>query len=365
MSTNNEKPTLKLSPFADYVIECDLRLFGSNEKPLKRSRLINQIIVNYCDDSDIVRRASDVVTENELKTLFRRMNITLTKSQLISFRDSAQISQEKYTYPSESVETRIALSQEALNKLDRYSEDISYAALRNIFRQGDSFSAAHFISALVEEYAALPMYRREAIFYADIMNKAAEAIRRNNDGETCYLFIDTPKSDIKVKIYPVKILLDEWSTYNYLIGIGIYDPEKGETPMCMRMSNINKADIVTSDNILVYHNQQMIDELYRRIKSRGIMFIGSPCYEGEVIRIRLTKNGFDLYNSIVFMRPRYDLIEQLGNGDYIMTFSCTQWQVFNYFKRMGSDVEALEPVQLREKFAGFYRSANELYNDYP
>lgn len=363
MADMNEKPVLKLSPFADHVMECDLRLFGSTENPLKLSRLVNQIILNYCEESDTVRKASDVITESELKLLFSRMNITLNRSQLISFRNSAQIMQNRYRYPEDALERRIALSGEALNILDIYADDPAYAALRNIYRKGDSFSSAHFISALVEEYARLPMYRREAIFYADIMKIAAEAIRRNSAGEICYLFIDSPKKDIRIKMYPVEILLDEWSTYNYLIGIGIYAPEIGETPMCMRISNITKADIVVSDNILVFHNDQMLEELNERIKKRGIMFIGSPCNDGEVIRMRLTRKGFDLYNSIVFMRPRYDRIEPLDNGDYIMTFSCTQWQIFNYFKRMGRDAEALEPVQLRKNFAEFYRSANELYND--
>ena len=99
MSDLNFKPILKLSPFAYYVTECDLRLFGSEKKPLAISGLVNQIVLNYCKDSETVRRTSEKITEKELENLFRRMGIKLTRSNLISFRNSSQISINKYTYP--------------------------------------------------------------------------------------------------------------------------------------------------------------------------------------------------------------------------------------------------------------------------
>lgn len=207
------------------------------------------------------------------------------------------------------------------------------------------------------------MYRREAIYYADIIKKAEEAIKSNNNGDTSYLIIDTKKIPRKIKMYPVEILLDEWSTYNYIIGIGEFDPAIGEVPMCIRISNIQKINIVKSEKILAFHNLQMIDELYKRVKSRGVMFIGSPKTEGEIIRIRLTEEGFNLYNSMIFLRPRYDSEKVDQNGDHILTFSCTWQQILNYFRKMGRDAEVLEPPELREKFAEFYSSANELYCD--
>lgn len=362
MSELNEKPILKLSPFADYVIECDLCLFGSPDKPLKLSSLINKIVLNFCEESGTVRNTSEKVKEEELASYFSRMGIELSRSHLIRFRNTSTISQKKYAYPPDAVEKRIILNDKALDILRIYTEDESYKTLQEIYSRGGSFSSALFVSALVEEYAKLPMYRREAIYYADTMKTVEEAIRANNDGDTKYLIIDTKKAS-RITMYPVEILLDEWSTYNYIIGIGEFDPAKGEVPISVKLSNIQKISIVKSGNILIRHDLKMINELYERVKSRGVMFIGSHKTEGEIIKVRLTEKGFNLYNSMTFLRPKYDSEETDQNGDHILTFSCTCQQILYYFQRIGKYAEILEPPKLRKKFAALYSAANELYRD--
>lgn len=362
MNELNEKPVLKISFFAMYVIECDKRAFSTETQVVSASNLINRVICNYAEVSNMVRDNMDIISETELKKLFGRMRITLTKSNLIDFRAGAKKNVEKYRYPDDATELRISLSNEALAVLDVFLENDVYAPLRSAYSKGETFSAAMFVSALVEEYVSLPMFRRESIYYSDLIKKATEAIRLNNEGEDCYLKIDTNRIS-NIYIYPVDILLDEWSTYNYLVGIGIFDSSKGEMPMSIRISNIRSIKSVISDRILVFHNQPMIDNLHKCIKSRGVMFLGSPYTEGEKIRVLLTPSGFAAYNNVMFLRPRYDSDEILDNGNHIMTFSCTQFQVKQYFKRLGGDAEILEPASLRNEFAQFFHSANQRYNN--
>lgn len=362
MNDLNDKPVLKLSPFAAYVISCDQRAFGSDSETVSTSKLINRIILNYSDESHIVRDTVDDITEVELAALLKRLRVTLTKSMLVNFKSSAPYNTERYRYPQNSTELRISLTKESQDKLYDYMYEEAYEPLRQIYSKGGKLSSAIFISALVEEYTRLPMFRRESIFYSHIIKKISDAIRINNDGETCYLRIDTKKKK-NIRIYPVEILLDEWSTYNYLVGIGVFDPANGEMPISIRISNITNVESSISDKILVFHNQPLIDELYDRIKKRGVMFMGSPYTEGEKIRIRLSPAGFGIYNNVMFLRPRYvsDTISE--NGDHIMEFNCTEFQIKNYFRRLGCEAEVLEPLSLREDFAAFFRSADKIYDE--
>lgn len=357
----NDKPSLKISHLAAYVLSCDLCAFGASSSAVSFSRLINSIIINFADVSETVRNTTDKISEEELIRLFDRLGQVLTKSMLSNFRATSVHDIEKYRYPNDSVNIRISLTDGAIKKLTDFYDDV-YKTLHKIYCKGEKFSPPAFISALVEEYSRLPMFRRESIFYSDTIRILSDAIRSNNDGETCYLTIDTKKRK-NIKVYPIDILLDEWSTYNYLVGIGIFDSKLGEMPISMRISNILDIRVSFSERIVVLHNQPMIDELYKHIETRGVMFMGSPYTQGEEIKIRLTSQGFDTYNNVVFLRPRYTKDTMLDNNDHIMTFTCTRFQIKNYFRKFGGDAEILEPLSLREEFAEFYKMAKDVYDN--
>lgn len=359
----NEKPILKLSPYALYVLECDSRVFSSvPNEAVKISTLVNRIILKYSVESQIVSNIHSPLTDEALRQLLHTMNIEMTKSHLISYRENAQHCQYKYEFPENFIEKRIALDKEATDMLAQFADNESYVEIQHSYGKGGVFSAAIFVSALLEEYSRLPIYKRETIFYADTIFIVNSALKEIEEGTACYLRVNTEKRH-NIMIYPLEIRLDEWSTYNYLIGIGDLGDGKEERPMSIRISKITDIHKEVSQKMLVFHNKRYIEELYTHIRKSGVMFLGNPLEANEKIVIKLTASGFRLYTNMVFMRPEFDSIEELESGDFILTFSCTHQQILNYFRKMGGAAEVISPVILRENFAKFYYEANNIYQN--
>ncbi|MCM1270222.1 MAG: WYL domain-containing protein [Ruminococcus flavefaciens] len=206
-----------------------------------------------------------------------------------------------------------------------------------------------FLSAVLEYYARKPYFERELIYFKDIIDK-----------------INLAKSEKKIikvihrgkpySLYPFGIITDEWSSYNYLIGT----LDKVPKIVNLRISFISSvASQETPENYTPPLSDAKIGE---RIKFCGVQFVSA---EPEIIKVRLPEgkgNGKDMYDHMVFMRPKIYEMPAESEPD-IYTFKCTLGQAKFYFFKFGTKAEIISPDNLRNQFLLDYKEAYEFYKN--
>ena len=208
-----------------------------------------------------------------------------------------------------------------------------------------------YIRAVVEEYCSLPFIERERIYRKDVYETIAHARDKNQ-----ILKIKVRQYD-KVRnffVYPYKILPDPLQTQSYLT---CYTKEagsegSGKTIASFAMARLNPPTVLAKTFHLTKKEKDAIQEQIEK---------NSPAYlldKAEQIRIRLTENGKQIYQSRLSNRP-----EKIAVIDDIYVFDCTQRQIFNFFFSFGAEAEILSPESLREQFRSTLSNALGLYTD--
>lgn len=329
----NDSLQLKLSSYAAYILNCDKGAFMIDAK--QRSPFINKIVKNYWAESNAMTEPT-----------------------------------EKFNYQG-NVQIRLQLNTNLSNELGDMIDLPSNINIVKLYSYNNKFSAAKFIAAILEEYALLPFVERERIFYCDVFEKLLWIITDNNPKNKKIAVCETTSGN-SIEIYPVRICMDEWSTYNYLIGL-VFDKKRQEiVPICMRISRIKSVVSKKATNYFSEIGEAHITRLDEDVNEFGVMFLST---ESKLIRvkIRFTKRGKWMYDTMHFMRPPYTETESNENGECVMTFICTERQIENYFLKFGKDAEIIkseiiksneliEPGELREKFLSFYREAYKMYS---
>lgn len=213
-----------------------------------------------------------------------------------------------------------------------------------------------YVSRLLEIYASKAYYERELIYYKDCIEKIQDIIARKDQ----LLCIQYRNKDKKRLIYPYKVLTDEWSSYNYLIGTEITDAKSKdqERLVDLRIAYISEYQAIKkrSEHPELRFTNTEIDE---KIFSSGVQFVSAEPIE---IKVKFTEKGKDMYDHMVFMRPTISEMPASNTPD-IYTFNCTPAQASYYFFKFGADVEIISPEKLRKEFADKYRNALSLYKD--
>lgn len=318
----NDSLLLKLSPYADYILNCDKGAFMNDAS--QKSPFINKIVKNYWAESNAMTEPT-----------------------------------EKFNYQG-NVQIRLQLNTNLSNELGDMIDLPSNINIVKLYSYNNKFSSAKFIAAILEEYALLPFVERERIFYREAFDVLSSAIELNNMGIKRVAECKTASGN-SIKIYPVRICMDEWSTHNYLIGL-VFDKKRQEiVPICMRISRIKSVEDKKDTNYFSGIGDVHLSELDKAVNECGVMFLStqSKIIEAE---IRFTSVGKSMYDSMHFLRPPYIETKSFNNGGCIMTFKCTERQILNYFLKFGKDAEVLSPPDLREQFLSFYSEAHEMYS---
>lgn len=232
------------------------------------------------------------------------------------------------------------LNKDAVNNLNLYS----------IKNKGT------FVSRLLEAYAEKPYYLREQIYFSNFIKKITNV-------NTCENLISVRYRDNEnaMLIYPHDIRTDEWSSYNYLIGVDITNAcsEAEERLVNLRISYISHLKVVKIKDPYPQCRYSAA-EIEERIDASGIQFVAS---EPVKIRVKLPSGrgkGKDMYDHMVFMRPP---ISEMPENDDIYTFYCTEAQARFYFFKFGAEIEIIEPESLRKEFLNLYGQAYKLYKN--
>ena len=344
---------LNLSTYADGVLRSDMAAFDPEQS---KSGFLNRVIRRFFREADASISLRLKEREQELEAMFRQIPAEnaepsftdrLTEMLLAEY-EQALI--RKREYPKEvNVGWDFRLDDENAWWIYRSG---SLSGEEAYYRRGSDY-----VKAVLEEYARLTFYEREAVYYNEEIRKIDEIIRDRR-----MLRITTAGRVFEVKAYG--ILPDEQDRFHYLVGCSRpYHSTEPEIIASFRLSRIdhsqtrglspnnNRSGRLTKKERLAVENT---------IHDRGVMYLMDP---RKTVYLKMGQAGMDRYERKLTNRP---LLERQEGGvpgrENVYRCFGTERQIENYFFDFGEDVEILAPEGLREKFAVRYRKAAGLYD---
>ena len=214
-------------------------------------------------------------------------------------------------------------------------------------------SIADYLSAIIQEYAALPREKRELIFFSDIFRTMRHSIDTHHQ-------IEITVNDKIYILKPFDILTNGFLPYYYVIGYAHIRSDSAVTEDKLLSFRLQRIQAVEEQEISCkFTNRQRSSLKYILKNPRKIGYLAG---EEEEIKVMLTKRGYELYRrKILLGRPEYIQSTSLNDNKFELTFNCTQEQIYQYFIRFGKEAEIVSPQNLRERFAYIYKTAAEYY----
>ena len=341
-----QRISLSLSAEAYSTIISDMDIF-QNEKNL--DGFINRILMNYREISD----ASISLAKEREREKYINWIRTVSGTERISVEDSNCLDRliagytEELTIKMNSFRNGVSLKPRINNEnyddlnmgTSSFQEEAYYP------REG------RYIKAILEEYALLPFFEREGVFFKDIIDQIDEAIRTGNVIRLNY--INRKQQQTLIVIRPYKIVSSSLLRYHYLVALPI-DAETIEDILVLRISRIVGIKKINRTSHITVQERNQIDEI---IRTRGIQYIVS---QESKIEVELSEQGYKLYKSILYLRPKYTDITP-EEDKWILTFTCTEEQIKNYFFQFGKEAIVRSPDLLKQWFLDKYTEAAKIY----
>ena len=217
---------------------------------------------------------------------------------------------------------------------------------------GGRFS--RYLRAVLEEYAAKTVYRREEIYFSRQLRLIRDSAA---NGELLCIQL---KSGSRFDVRPYGVFPDRQETYHYLVGISCLDGLRAsERVSSFRLSNLEKIRVSSKRSGRLTGRERT--DIENSIRGKGIQFL---VQQEETIRIRLTEQGWQDYQRQMHLRPAAVRKEAICDGAYYWeyTFSCTEFQAEVYFLKFCGDAKVMAPQSLRKKFADRYLSGWNAYS---
>lgn len=362
------KQHLNLSDSARLVIDEDIREFDPDHESF--SGFLNTIFLNFYQEAEAsiwLRKQAKLEELNSVfansdfaqmdpkaKTLFIQKSIVLYQDELL---------EKAHAYPKgrgQKIHQKFRINKEMLDVIKGSNE---YAFYDN--------TIGEYLKAIYEEYALLPRYRREAIYFKDTIDIVKQAITH----ETKIKIAQFSKSNVaQTKRYsnqfyltPYKIVQDATYSFNYILAYSERinkqpDPnEINETrlgnPTTFRVSRIAKITEITSmGGHISKENKEHLDKL---LAERTAAYLATP---PEDIVVLFSEKGLDSFRNQIYMRPLdYEIGEKKADGSAEIVFHCSDIQAMNYLFKLGREIEVLSPETLRQKFIARYNDALAVY----
>lgn len=194
---------------------------------------------------------------------------------------------------------------------------------------------AEFFRDLFFKYLNNPRYIREEILFHKIFKKINLALEENRKINISY------NREIRtVHPYFIKEELGEDRSYLFCYC------EKNQDYRNYRIANIEK--------VILSKNQKNIfnEEYIKAIRNNFDPFLSY----GKEVRVKMNEKSKKLFEVAILNRPK--LLEKNGN---IWKFQCTNRLAKIYFPQFLSDVEILEPLDLREWFKEKFKETAKMY----
>ncbi len=345
---------LNLSTYADGVLQNDMTSFAAGQS---RSGFLNRVIRRYFSRADATISLRLAERKEQLEALFAGLPLQEgaegAREGMVDMllSEYAQTLLEKTRHPKDvNVGWDFRVDDENAWWIYRSGK---LAEEEKCYKRGSDY-----VKALLEEYARLPMIRREAVYYNEEIREIERLIRDRQ-----MLKITTSGLVFEVRAYG--ILADEQDRYHYLVGYSRpYHSEEQEVIASFRLSRIDHRQtrgMSRNNNRSGYLKKSQRKAVEEAIHYKGVMYLLDP---QKAVYLRLGKPGLERYDKKQSSRPLLERPEERspysGREDVYKCFG-TKRQIENYFFDFGEDVEILAPAELRDTFARRYREAAELY----
>ncbi|MBR4948562.1 MAG: WYL domain-containing protein [Clostridiales bacterium] len=154
-------------------------------------------------------------------------------------------------------------------------------------------------------------------------------------------------------VRPYKIASSPLLQYHYLVALPA-DAKTDKDILVLRVSRIIESKKFSRTSHITAQEQKNIDEV---IRTKGIQYIVSQDSE---IKVVLTDQGYKLYKSIIYLRPKHTDITHKGDK-WVLTFMCAEEQIKNYFFQFGKEAMVISPDHLKQWFLDKYTDAVNSY----
>lgn len=342
-----QRISLSLSQEAYSTIISDMDIF-QNENNL--DGFINRILMNYKETSI----ASISLSKEREREKYVNWVKTVSGAEIITVEDSACIDRLVEGYTNEltlkmnSFKNGVQLKPRINN--DNY-DDLNMGT--SSFQEEEYYPReGKYIKAILEDYALLSFFEREGVFFKDIIDSINEAIRTGNLLKLRY--VNRKQQQTQITVRPYKIASSPLLQYHYLLALPA-DSERNNDILVLRISRITgEPKRLARTSHITSKEQSYIDEV---IRTKGIQYIVSKDSEIQVV---LSDQGYKLYKSILYLRPKYTNISQKGN-EWHLTFMCAEEQIKNYFFQFGKEAIVISPLSLKQWFLNKYTDAANIY----
>ena len=344
-----QRISLSLSPEAYSTIISDMDIF-QNENNL--DGFINKILMNYKEISD----ASISLAREREREKYIKWIKTSSGNNNISDEESACIDRLVAGYTNELTIKMNSYNNGMPLKPRINNENYDDLKMGSFDFQEEAYypREGRYIKAILEEYSLLTFYEREGVFFKNIIDCINEAISIGNVIKLNY--INRKQQQTKMIVRPYKIMSSPLLQYHYLLALPA-DNKTNNNILPLRISRItDEPKKLSRTSHITIQEQKHIDEV---IRTKGIQYIVSQDSE---IKVELTEQGYKLYKSIIYLRPKHTNITHKGDK-WVLTFMCAEEQIKNYFFQFGKEAEIISPEPLRQEFFEKYKSAADTYSN--
>ena len=344
---DEQKIRITLSNRAQLIMAEDMEVI----KTRKASAFINTVFTNYRNEAKSSINLYLQQRELELDRLLSNVKLDdASKKLVINQLKTAEenILKEKINgYLSLNGESKLYhINNSNVNYLVKDCEENEQDGISNDKRPGYK-RPGDYIRCVVEEYCSLPFIKRERIYRKEIYDSIEQACK-----EKRILKVKTI-DQLVFYVYPYKIVSDPFQTQSYLVCYSRKENEedKDKIVASFSMARINKPTTL----VKTFHlNKQEISNIDHQISKYSAAYLVG---KSEKIKVKLTENGKQLYQSRLYSRPE---IESRPTDD-VYVFDCTPKQIYNFFFSFGADAEIISPDSLRDRFKNELSKALDNY----
>lgn len=333
----DQKQHLNLSEEAWLILEQDRAAFGGETL----AGFLNHILLNYCETAkaSLFRTRQEKIKEYYEKLSALPEDTRKQAAEILAEQDITAIQAQVQSYPKgHGVKIRLN------NELFAYLTETPSPNNPDSGCQENRYYEDHigrYLKALLEEYARLPYLQREEIYFAQHFRTLKNCIESGNKAKI------QVSSGNEYLMRPYKITPDSQSTYHYLIAWS----DEEDRPYSYRISLLQRVRQTSQGGKLTTDKEKRIEQA---LQEKDVPYIAGTVQE---IRVQLTPNGVNKYQSILHLRPQCHAIED----ENIYVFHCTAYQAEHYFSKFGPDATVLSPQNLADKLRRFHLRALQNY----
>ena len=209
-----------------------------------------------------------------------------------------------------------------------------------------------YAEALVEEFCRLPFIKRERIYYKDIYDQLAMAMKNEY---AVYIEHSFGKRYL-IRIYD--LTTDSLSTYTYVVCrlINMKNKQMNGRIYSFRLSRIEK--VIAKPSVSGAFTAEEKKSTANAIASNGVQFVSDRI---NTIVVRFTNEGLKMFNSNLHLRPH---ISKTHDDGHTFEFECTSGQAIFYFRRLGATAKIIKPAFVAKELAIWFQNAAETYPEY-